>query len=220
MRCPTVGALFCFWLRHSDSTRVKVARGQNATKKVDALMLPSECQHCQSGIVDPFQPTRDYCYEHYDACKCCRSALEAEFLRICTSGKDGGGTFMGYGSCVAGIQHAIQQKEQQCEHQQAVADWNKNQQEQQINDALGSKSPYATNFTLAAATQAAGQNSTGYVVHRFSSECAGYGDPSCSEFKPLCAHGYGCNDQLHDFESDLDTVKDYYGMYQNTPCFH
>lgn len=188
-----------------------------------AAVLPDECQQCSSGVVDPFQPTREYCSEQYDICKCCQSAMQTEFHRICTSGKDGGGTFMGYGSCVAGIQHAIEEKKQQCEHQQAVNDWNDQQKQQEINDALGENSPYAGSFHAVSATQnstgAQSVNSTGYVVHRFESACASYNDPSCDNYQALCAHGYGCNDQLHDFESDYKTVKDYYGLYQHTPCF-
>lgn len=191
---------------------VRNTAAANATS-ARKVILPSECSHCQgSSIADPFQPTNTYCSEHYDTCKCCRAALENAKLQICTTGKQGG-TFMGYGTCVAGIKAAITEKKRQCEHQQAVDDWHKDQTRREINDALGDKSPY--NFV----NVAAGHNSTGYVDHRFESECAAYSDPSCKSFKALCAFSYGCNDQLHKIEGDLDTVKDYYGMYQNIPCF-
>mmetsp|Transcript_107224 Transcript_107224/g.299504 ORF Transcript_107224/g.299504 Transcript_107224/m.299504 type:complete len:222 (+) Transcript_107224:75-740(+) len=220
MRGILVGLLVGTELRCTSSTRVRGKGGRNTTGKLHTSILPSECQHCSGGIVDPFQPTHDYCSQQYDICKCCESALQSEFQRICTSGKDNGGTFMGYGSCVAGIQAAIEQKKEHCEHQQAMDDWNHQQRQEEINDILGGHTLVnSTSGVVSSALHSSTSNSTGYVVHRFDSECASYSDPSCDGMDALCAHGYGCNDQLHDFESDYKTVKDYYGLYQHTPCF-
>mmetsp|Transcript_38824 Transcript_38824/g.120915 ORF Transcript_38824/g.120915 Transcript_38824/m.120915 type:complete len:212 (-) Transcript_38824:151-786(-) len=171
--------------------------------------LPNECSHCQGiGVVDPFTSSNKYCKEHYDVCTCCRQAVEAEMGSIC-------GQFAGYGSCVAGIQAAIREKEKQCENQQAVSDWNKNQQKQQVNDALGDKSPFFGSFVASAGLL----NSTGYVERRFDTECAADNAPSCDSFGSLCAHDSGCNSRLQQLEMDYVDVKGYYGLYRSTPCF-
>lgn len=222
MRGILVGLLICVELHGASSTRVRGARGHNATGKLGASILPSECQHCSEGVVDPFQPTSDYCSQQYGICDCCTKALHSKFQEICTSGKDDGGSFMGYGSCVAGIQAATEQKKEHCKHQQAIDDWNNQQRQEDVNDILnGGTLVNSTSGVIVSApcAQKSTSNSTGYVVHRFDSACASYSDPSCDGQDALCAHGYGCNDQLHDFESDYTTVKDYYGLYQHTPCF-
>lgn len=193
------------------SSAAAVAAGRSR-KELKKAILPDECSHCQgSGVVDPFQGTHEYCQENLGQCKCCKDAVEQAKASICLTGKQGG-TFMGYGSCVEGIKAAIDEKKAQCEHQQAVDDYNKDQQKEEINDILGEDSPY----NLAAVNKT---NSTGYVPDRFSSECASYSDPTCADVDSMCAHGYGCNYVLQVAERDLSTVKDYYGMYQNTPCF-
>lgn len=185
----------------------------SGSKDVKKAQLPSECSHCQgTGIVDPFQDTNSYCRENYSQCKCCQEALEKEKARICLTGKQGG-SFMGYGSCVAGIKAAMEEKKQQCEHQQAVDDYNKDAEKKRINDMLGDDSPYA-HFMVLNKT-----NATKYAPSRYNSECAAYSEPNCESYKSLCAHGYGCNYVLQMAERELGTVKDYYGMYQNTPCF-
>mmetsp|Transcript_11156 Transcript_11156/g.29743 ORF Transcript_11156/g.29743 Transcript_11156/m.29743 type:complete len:243 (+) Transcript_11156:1-729(+) len=233
-RNAAVGPLMCLgWLALASATtlrgapRVLAAGSTNRTTLAKA-QLPSECDRCQgSGIVDPFMATQQYCKKNYDTCKCCQEALQAEKYRICTSGK-GGSTFMGYGDCADGIQAAMREKEADCKHQQAINDYNKDRSKEAINEALGDRSPYASSFALSGAglnastnaSASANASSSGYVSERYGSECAAYSEPNCAEWAgPLCQNGFGCNDQLKQAEGDLATVKDYYGMYLNTPCY-
>eukprot|EP00932_Pfiesteria_piscicida_P004876 SRR837773.14788.p1 GENE.SRR837773.14788~~SRR837773.14788.p1 ORF type:complete len:243 (-),score=38.05 SRR837773.14788:28-672(-) len=190
---------------------ILAASNASRTRRARAI-LPQECDHCQSGgIVDPFSSQREYCQENYDSCKCCQKALEGVKSEICLRG-NGGSSFMGHGSCVAGIQAAMEQKQARCAHQRAVSDYNMDQARQQINDALGDRSPYYNGFVAVGGTR-------GYVAKRYSSECASYSDPNCADWAgALCQHDFGCNDQLQKVESDLDTIKSYYGLFQNIPC--
>jgi len=126
---------------------------------------------------------------------------------------------MGYGSCVDGIKAAIDKKEKQCKHQQAIDDYNRNQRKKEASDALG-YDPFA--FTLHNASVVAnstqGTNSS-QSLGPFDSECAAYSDPSCHEKAALCNPSYGCNKQLWLIQNDFDQVKSWYGMYQNVPCY-
>eukprot|EP00929_Paragymnodinium_shiwhaense_P114102 TRINITY_DN82416_c0_g1_i1.p1 TRINITY_DN82416_c0_g1~~TRINITY_DN82416_c0_g1_i1.p1 ORF type:complete len:227 (+),score=53.79 TRINITY_DN82416_c0_g1_i1:67-747(+) len=193
------------------SSLFNAVQKRRLTKKAQ---LPAECEPCQGTMIDPFQESSKYCKANYDQCKCCQGLLEQEKGRICMTGKQGGGSFLGYGSCVDGIKAALSEKEKQCEHQKSLDDYNKAQRQKQINDALGDRSPYADLIALHK-VNATSNTTAAYAPERYSSECIS----DCDQFDALCAFGYGCNKQLRNAEADLGTVKDWYGLYQNYACF-
>eukprot|EP00927_Polykrikos_kofoidii_P004948 TRINITY_DN11954_c0_g1_i1.p1 TRINITY_DN11954_c0_g1~~TRINITY_DN11954_c0_g1_i1.p1 ORF type:complete len:238 (-),score=44.10 TRINITY_DN11954_c0_g1_i1:95-808(-) len=235
MRCLGVFGQVCLhtllMLEGSASRIVKAPRELRGAVKLAASVRASSVLHevCSScpgaGAMDPFQATFDYCTKNYNLCKCCQGKLEDAKLQICTQGKEGTTlTFMGYGTCVKGIEVAIEEKKQQCKHQQAISDYANSANKEIVNDALGERSPFYEGFMIMGAhkTNLTGthlQNSSGYVERRFASECATYSDPSCSSFDALCKFDYGCNYQLQTAESEYTSVKSWYDLYKATPCY-
>ena len=209
-------ALLLLLASQPDLTAAVVLRGhaaeEQAVEKTNTTRyrdLPSECNYCRQRA-SPLDPTSQYCGDLYQECGCCRSRLQDLKAGICRQ-------FMGYGGCIEGIKAAMNRKDEQCRQRQALDDWNKQQDQKEVDDALR-RAGYprfvaqAANSSVSLNAKASLNAST--TLGPYDSECW-----DCKANKALCAPSYGCNRQLWAVEHDYTLVKNYYEMYQNKPCF-
>jgi len=120
---------------------------------------------------------------------------------------------------VDGIKAAIEDKKESCKEKQKQDEYERQQREKQVADALGSVSlrGVASKEQLLR-EQNQRQNQTGNVGP-FERECAAYADPSCENHDALCAYPDGCNRQLWLEAHEFEDIKGWHGMYTHLPCF-
>mmetsp|Transcript_48441 Transcript_48441/g.128305 ORF Transcript_48441/g.128305 Transcript_48441/m.128305 type:complete len:209 (-) Transcript_48441:173-799(-) len=161
-------------------------------------VLPDVCKHCEAGLANFFDETA-YCNDMKVSCSCCRNAIAVARLQICSQSQ-----FMGYGTCLSGISHAITVKEQQCAQARAARDLH---HQQELQDAMGAAREALTGSFFASQRQ--------FVLRRFEDVCA----ETCSTTATiLCEYDSGCDYQLQDEEAAFLDIKHQYDLYHVMPC--
>ncbi|CAL1134818.1 unnamed protein product [Cladocopium goreaui] len=163
--------------------------------------LHEVCSSCGVAGMNTLE-TSKYCGELQQQCQCCKEKVQRKYKEICSG-------FMGFGGCVEGIKAAMEAKEKECKKKKELADYQREQQKQEIEKASGMDIFDLHAFEVKVRSRKG-------IDTPYHDECASYNAPNCSA-APLCAFG-GCDRTLWTLTADLNEVEDWLGMLKMLPC--